>query len=208
MRVFKNAFIIIRQNWRAYLTVNLVYYGLVVVGMVIVAFHPEIQKHLLGGVRQELSSGPLAPVASAYKDGHLLQAILWTFFVNLLLGSLLTITVPSLVVPFSGFVLGMFRAVMWGLLLAPVDPSLRGGMIPHSLTLLLEGQAYILALFASYAHGKAFLWPRSVGQPTHAHGYLLGFSDTASLYAIITPTLAVAAIYEAFEVIYLVPLFK
>ncbi len=208
MRVFKNAFSIIRQNWRAYLTINLAYYGVVIAGMIFVAVRPEIQKNLLELIRQAFHSGPLVPVAEAYQGRHVLQAIFWTFFVNLLAGSFLSITVPSLIVPFSGMAVGMFRAVMWGLLLSPVNPSLRGGMIPHSLTLLLEGQAYILAMLAAYALGKALLWPRSLGEQTHGRGYLLGLRQTALLYALITPLLAVAAVYESLEVIYLVPLFK
>jgi hypothetical protein len=137
-----------------------------------------------------------------------LRAILLTFVVNLFLGSLLTITIPSLIVPFSGLLMGVFRAIVWGLLLSPAEPKFRGAMIPHSLTLLLEGQGYILAMLAAYVLGRALIWPSSVGVETHAGGYVAGLKQTGSLYVLVTLFLAVAAVYEAVEVIYLIPLFR
>jgi hypothetical protein len=42
MKMFRDAIGVIRQNWRAYLAINLLYYGVVAAGMILVAFHPEI----------------------------------------------------------------------------------------------------------------------------------------------------------------------
>jgi hypothetical protein len=209
MAVVKNALNIVRRNWQAYATINLAYYGLVAVAMIFVASHPEIQRGLLKAVGKAFQgNGPLAAAGSAYTSGNVAAAIVLTFVINLLIGSFLTITVPSMVVPFSGFLMGVTRAILWGLLLSPVDPKLSGAMIPHSLTLLLEGQGYILALLAAYVSGNAFLRPRSAELKTHTEGYLAGLRQTASLYVLVTMVLAVAAVYEALEVIYLVPLFR
>jgi hypothetical protein len=116
------------------------------------------------------------------------------------------ITLPSLVVPFSGLLMGAYRAILWGLLLSPAAPELRLIMIPHSLTLILEGQAYIMAMLAAYVHGRAFLWPRTVGVITHRAGYKVGLSRTLRIYVLVVLLLALAAIYEALEVILLVRL--
>ncbi len=208
MGMITNAVGIVRANWRAYVTINLVYYGLVVAAMLFVVSHPEIQKTLLEGIRKSFHRGPLASVGSAYQSGDVWAAIGLTFVVNLLLGSLLTLTLPSMIVPFSGFLMGATRAILWGLLLSPADPRLGGMMIPHSLTLILEGQAYILALLAVYVAGRAFIQPSAVGVETHGRGYLKGLQQTGSLYVLVTLFLAVAAVYEGFEVIYLAPLFR
>ncbi len=182
MTVLRNAISIARRNWQAYATINFVYYGLVVAAMLFVASHPEIQKQLLKSVGETFhGAGPLATLGAAYKGGHVVAAIFLTFVVNLFLGSLLSITVPSMIVPFSGFLMGITRASLWGLLLSPADAKLSGAMIPHSLTLILEGQGYILAMLAAYTSGNAFLRPRSVGVQTHADGYLEGLKQTASL---------------------------
>ena len=199
---------IVRQNGRAYATINLIYYGLVIAAMLLVAAYPEMQKTLQKGIGRSFHAGPLASVGWAYQSGNVWAAILLTFVVNLLFGSVLTITVPSMIMPFSGFLMGASRAILWGLMLSPADPRIRGMMIPHSLTLFLEGQAYILALLAVYVAGKAFIQPRSVGVVTHGKGYVQGLRQTGSLYVLVTLFLAVAAVYEALEVIYLAPLFR
>jgi hypothetical protein len=209
MAMIRDALGIVRRNWQAYITINAVYYGLVIVAMFFAASHPETQTRMLEHIRKAFAGGgPLASVSSAYQGGNLWAAVLLTFVVNLFIGSLLTITIPSMIVPFSGFLMGVTRAILWGLLLSPAEPKLRGAMIPHSLTLILEGQAYILALLAAYVSGTAFLQPSSVGVETHGGGYLTGLKQTGSLYILVVLLLAVAAIYEAMEVIYVVPLFR
>jgi hypothetical protein len=186
----------VQGNKKAYVVLNIIYYGLVVVCMVYVAFNQELQKSLLDEVGAQFMTGPLAFVGQAYVNAEVLTAILATFFVNLLIGAMATITLPSLVIPFSGILLGVYRAVLWGLLLSPANPDLRMAMIPHSITLILEGQAYILAMFAVYMQGRAFLFPQTVGMESSMKGYLEGLKRTGRLYLLITLVLAVAAVYE------------
>ncbi len=208
MNLLSRAWAVVKENRRPYIALNVAYYGLVALGMVYAAYNPAVQRALLQAVGQSLVEGPLATVGGAYGSGRVLAATALTFAVNLVAGSLAEITVPSLVVPFIGLLIGFFRALLWGLILAPVAPELARPMIPHSLTLLLEGQGYILAMLAVCVQGKAFLWPRSVGEAGHWRGYLAGLRRTGLLYVLVVLTLAVAAIYEALEVIYLVPLLR
>ena len=79
-------------------------------------------------------------------------------------------------------------------------------MIPHSLVLLLEGQAYILAMLAAFVQGKTFLFHRQSGLQTLGQGYLAGLKKSAPLYLLVIAVLALAAIYEALEVILLAPM--
>jgi hypothetical protein len=79
-------------------------------------------------------------------------------------------------------------------------------MIPHSLTLILEGQAYILVMFALYLQGRAFLWPKSAGVEGFGRGYFEGLKRTGKIYILVILTLAVAAIYEVIEVVLLAKL--
>jgi hypothetical protein len=167
-----------------------------------------VQQALIASVREAFASGPFAAVGSAYASGAVLQAMVLTFVVNLFLGTVVQITLPSLVIPFSGLLLGVVRSILWGLLLSPASPELRLLMIPHSITLLLEGQGYILALLAVYVHGKSWLFPRSAGVEVEGsawgrmlRGYAAGLRRTAYLYVWVVIVLAVAAAYEAVEVI-------
>ena len=203
MKVIQSALEPIKESCRAYIVLNLAYYGLVTCGMIYVAFNPSLQQSLLELVGSAFTEGPFSAVGSAYVRGQVLQAIVLTFVVNLFIGSIVWITLPSLVIPFSGLLLGAYRAILWGLLLSPTTPEMRLVMIPHSLVLILEGQAYILAMLAAYVQGRAFLWPRSVGVATRRQGYGLGLKRSVRIYLLVVLVLAVAAVYEALEVIFI-----
>ncbi len=206
MKAIRNALSILGEHRRPYIVLNVIYYGLVIAGMVYVSFNPSLQQWLLDAIGETYGEGgSLAVVGEAYGGGKVLLSIGLTFAVNLLVGSLALITLPSLLVPFSGLLMGVYRAVLWGLALSPAEPALARAMIPHSLTLILEGQAYVVAMLAVYLHGRAFLWPRSVDAEKPRQGYWIGVKRTASLYLLIAILLAVAAIYEALEVVFLVP---
>ncbi|HET9913572.1 MAG TPA: hypothetical protein VFQ13_16870 [Anaerolineales bacterium] len=206
--LLKSAWGLVQENRRAYIAFNIIYYGLVIIGMIYVAFNQKLQEDLLNLIGAQFMTGPLSFVGQAYVNAEVLTAIAATFLVNLFIGSFASITLPSLIVPFSGFLIGIYRAVLWGLLLSPANPDMRLIMIPHSLTLIIEGQAYILTLLAAYIQGRAFLWPKSVGVETHAKGYLEGLKRTGRLYLLIVLTLAIAAIYEVIEVVIMVKYFQ
>ena len=70
-----------------------------------------------------------------------------TFGINFFVGSVLVLTLPSCVIPGSGILVAGFRAVLWGLILVPATLQQAFVMLPHSGTLLLEGEGYILAAF-------------------------------------------------------------
>lgn len=206
MKAIRNALSILGEHRRPYIALNVIYYGLVIAGMVYVSFNPSLQQWLLDATGEAFGEGgSLAVVGEAYGEGKVLLSTGLTFVVNLLVGCLASITLPSLLIPFSGLLMGAYRAVLWGLVLSPAEPALARAMIPHSLTLILEGQAYIVAMLAVYLHGRAFLWPRSADAEKPWQGYWIGVKRTASLYLLIAILLAVAAIYEALEVVFLVP---
>jgi len=206
VRWFRSALGIVVRHKRAYLVINLAYYGLVAAAMAFVASHPEIQDALIRSVMISFGEGPLAGVAEAYQSGHVLQAMALTFLFNFFLGSVLVLLTPSMVVPFSGMFIGFVRATLWGLLLAPTTPELQAAMIPHTLTLLLEGQGYILAILAAWILGRAFVSPASVQAESWRIGYVKGLRDATRVYLLVAAVLALAAVYESLEVIYLVPL--
>jgi hypothetical protein len=207
--LLRRAWAVVRADWGIYVGLNILYYGLVILGMIYVAFfNPGLQNTLIQAVGQSFTEGPLSAVGNAYGGGQVINATILTFVVNLFMGSLVTVTLPGLIIPFSGLLMGVYRAILWGLILSPANAGMAGPMIPHSLTLILEGQAYILAMLAVYIQGKAFLKPSAYGVTGHLRGYVEGLRRTGWIYLLIVLFLAVAAIYEALEVIYLAPLFS
>jgi hypothetical protein len=195
---------ILREHWSAWLTMNLIYFGLVVAGMALVVAIPSIQESLLAQARQAVEQGALAPVAKAYRSGNVPLAAVVTLLVNLIAGAFLMITVPSLLIPFLGLLVAAWRALIWGLLFSPANPQMRLAMLPHYLTLVLEGQGYVLAMLAVYLQSRWVLQPRG----SRAAAFRVGLRQTQALYLPISIVLAIAALYEAIEVIHLVPRLK
>jgi hypothetical protein len=201
VKALRSALGVIREARRPYLILNLLYYGLVACAMGVTAFDRSLQQTLMDSVGGALTEGPLAPVLDAYTGGQVWLAIGLTFGINLLVGSFVTITLPSLVIPFSGFLLAAVRAGMWGVLFSP---QIEGGVGARELVvglmllilLFLEGQGYVLALFGAYLHGRAFLWPRTVGLTGRWQGYWHGLKEQARIYLLVALVLVIAAVYE------------
>ena len=202
MSLFTNFRRIIRQNLKLYGILSLVYYGLVIIWMIAVSHNPAWEQALRNGIRANVN----AQLMQAYADRSLLIAILLTFIHNFVLASLVAISLPSLLIPYWGVLLGAVRAVLCGLALSPSDPSYGTKLIPHSLTGLLEGQGYILAMLGVYLLWRNFFHPHQAAQTTPWGGYLVGLQQAGFLYSGVLVFLLIAAIYEAVVAIYLIPI--
>jgi len=209
MNALRNALSVIRDFRRSYISLNLVYYGLILAGMLVALACPSLQESLLKAIGQAVRQGPLAPVAQAYREGHLLSAMTKTFLINFFAGSLLVISLPSLVIPFSGLVMGVVRAAMWGLIFSPIHAQLSPAKIAVgvliAILLFLEGQGYVLAMQAAYIQSRLFLHPAEAGKTGLAQGYLAGVKRSLPVYLLVAIVLAVAAVYEATIGILLLP---
>jgi hypothetical protein len=192
------------RHVRALLALNALYFGVVVVAAGYAFLNRAAQSELTNAAVDAFSpTGSLGPLIQAYLGGELLRAILLTFLVNLILGSLVVIALPSAVVPFAGLLIGVYRAVLWGLLFAPTPGSAIGPTLwLHMPTILLEGEAYVIAMLG------VWLWWRAVisGKGHRWRAWRHGFKLQMGVYALVAVLLAAAAIYESIEVIWLLPL--
>lgn len=209
MKILRSALDVVRDARRPYVILHLAYYGIVVLAMGFTAFNRSLQQQLLDSIGEAFSPGPLAPVWDAYVGGQVLIAVALTFLVNLVLASFMTITLPSLVIPFSGFIIGGLRAATWGLLFSPELQGVSAAEVAAgafvAVLVLLEGEGYILALLAAFVHGRAFLWPGTVGAGNHKQGYWLGLKRSAKIYLLVAIVLLVAAVYEVLLVVVALP---
>ena len=203
MNTLRSSLAVVGKHRRAYLLLNVAYYGLMVAAMAYAAFHPALQRTLLDAMGEAVGTGPLRTVGGAYLGGHLLLAVVLTFAANLVGGSFAYITLPSLIVPFGGLVLGAFRALLWGLMFSPTA-VMGAGFFLLLPTIILEGQGYVLAMLAAYVQGMAFVRPKSIGAKTHGRGYWEGLKRSARIYVLVAIVLLVAAVVEAVSVIYIV----
>lgn len=200
--MLKKGLRVIADNLSLYLWCNGVYYGLVALLMLLVFLSPGIQEGLV-----EILSGQfeeegtlLGTVGAAYGSGSVPLAALYTFLVNFFVGTVVFLGLPSAIFPPLAAFLGAYRAVLWGIMFSPSLAELRQQMTWHSVTLLLEGQGYILAVFAGLAAFKGFLKPGKYEQENRLAGYMRGWREAAPLYLWVALVLAVAAVYEAITV--------
>lgn len=200
---FRNLPSLLSEYKKAYLWLNAGFYGAMAVGMLAAAIHPPLHESTIADAREQLSQPGLgASISQAYDTENVLLAIAITFAVNLGASVLLT-TLPSFVVPFLGIALVGYRAVYWGFLYTPAEHDM--SVLPHYLTLLIEGQANVLVILAVYVHGRRWLWPHSSGLTSRWAGYKSGVRATVTLTVAAAAVFFVGAVYEALEVIYLIP---
>ena len=195
---------IIKKNLSLYIWCNMAYYGLILLFMLLVFLSPEIQEQFLEEIAQQIETeGTLLGFAGeAYISGSIPRAAVVTFIINLFAGTLLFLTLPSLVFPPLAILLGAYRAALWGIMFSPSMTDLWGTMmILHSVTIFLEGQGYILAVFAGLVAFKGFLKPELYNKTGRLAGYGQGWLEAWPVYIWVVIILAVAAVYEAITVI-------
>ena len=200
MRYLRETARIVRANLGGYLALNAIMYGGFLVGMGTALVFPELNA---------------MQNASLHEDGtrDLVVSLLGNFWlfsltilaVNTLTVGVLTILLPSMIVPFVGIALAAYRGFGFGVVLAPVDDTVATTLLPHSLTILIELQAYVLVMLGAYVLGKSWLRPGAVGAHSRRQGYVRGLQQVGWLSLPALALFVVGALYEAFEIIYLVP---
>ena len=165
---------IFKKDWKLFLATNVFYFGLILIGALIALADPQMQRSLFDLAGTGLSSGPLSSVGDAYHSGSVPYAAAVTFVTNLFLGTLVEITIPSLIFPPWALFMGFVRSLMWGIMLVvPVEGIYPiGRALPHYLTLLLEGEGYVVAIFACVRQIKALLNPKDFGTDSRMKAYL------------------------------------
>lgn len=200
---FKHAYQTILANSRPYLVINAIVYGLVIIGMVTAMIFPSLAINQLETLKD---SGMTGLVRSLLHTPW--QFSLTILGVNVTTGALL-IVIPSMIVPFAGIALFAYKSFTLGLAMAPITANTVVALIPHSLTIVIEFQAYILLMFGAYILGGSWLRPATIGANNHREGYLRGLKQLGWLSLSALPLFVIGAIWEAFSLAYMVaPLIK
>jgi len=200
IRLLRKPFQIIRTNFRAYLIINAIVYGLVITGVVAALVFPNLGATQLATLED---NGTADLVRSLINNPWLFS--LTILGVNVMTGAL-RIVLPSLIVPFTGIALFAYKAFTLGLAMAPSTEIMAVALIPHSLTVLIELQAYALLMFGAYILGRSWVRPATIGARNHRQGYVRGLKQLGWLSLSTLPLFIIGAIWEAFSLRYLVPL--
>ena len=190
---------IIRANARAYLGLNALAYGLFLVGFVVGLLFPHLNEAKVTRLNDD---GTTELVRSLINQPWLFALVI--LGVNALKMGAATIVLPSMVVPFLGIPLLAYWAFTTGITLVPASDIGWVALIPHSVTLVIEMQAYILFMLGAYVLGRHWVWPRSVGADNRREGYVSGLRQLGWLSLAAFVLLVVGAVYEAFSLRYFV----
>lgn len=200
MRILRQPLHIVRSDLRPFLVLNAVAFGLFLVGFVLGLIFP--------GLVQEQSadfeaSGQTDLVLRVFQNPWLFALVI--FAVNTVTVGVVMIVLPSMVVPFLGIPLFGWKAVNIGMAIAPTTPTLWVGFIPHSLTLIIEFEAYVLFMLGAWILGRSWLRPGTIGATTRRQGYLRGLQRLAWLGLGAVVLLVVGAAWEAWSLTQLFP---
>jgi len=202
--LFDRAWEILNKNRFPYLALNGLYYGLLLALMIYAAFDAPLQSRLLETDRWAYMTGAL----SLNGEGALIQQLFGIlgkgFLFNVLASSYGGITLPSFIVPFVGIFLGLYRAVLLGIVFSPFNVEIGQIFLPHIPTMLIEGQATILAMLGAYIQGRAMIWPASIGHTSRWKAYVEGIRQNGTIYMFIMSILLISALYGVIEAALLV----
>lgn len=191
---------LIRADLRVYLLLNAVVYGLVVIGIIVGVLFPSLVDRQTASLEAD---GTADLVFSLLSNPWLFAVTI--LGVNTFRIGLLTILLPSLVVPFGGVIAFIVWTAITGVTIAPTTPNHWVALIPHSLTVVIEFQAYILLAFGAFLIGRSWLLPRTVDAVNHRQGYVRGLKRFGTMAIPALALLVIGAIYEAFSLVYLLP---
>ena len=189
----RDGFCYYRQHLRLVLCTALAYFGLMFVAGVLVT--------LPGG--RELQGSLEAEVIADFEEAFswLLTApaallVVYIFLLNLVLGTMLYITLPGAVffplAPLAVFL----RATLWGIFFVPREPLALLVALP---TILVEGFGYVLAVVPSLRLGLSWLLPRLAFKQeglSRRGAFRRGLSELGRAYLIVMIVLLVAAAIE------------
>jgi hypothetical protein len=124
--------------------------------------------------------------------GSVLLMFLFIFCFNLAIGAFAVVTLPGfLFFPLSAALL-TFRAVLWGLILSPLPQGLFLVALP---TLVLEGEAYVLA--AAVGTTVGYSWLTRPKDLTRSKAFTDTFKRDVSAYVFVILLLLTAAAVES-----------
>lgn len=197
MRIIRSVRSILRDHWRTYLISNLIVYGTLVMAMIVAVYIPGLHDAGLRSTETFLESPGSRLVVDAYTSGGVIMSALVTLLGNFLFAVLGTTTLPSLIIPFFGVAATIGRSIFIGIPYAPTSLEGLVTVIVAAPVLLIEFQAYVLAMLGSSILWRSTFMYRRRNLPSAYDGYLAGVKDSFRLYPAIIVVLIGAALVEA-----------
>jgi hypothetical protein len=177
------------------------YYGLVIVGIIIGLFYPPVSTGTASTISNQFSTA-LPGLMHAISTGDIIRIIATIFAVNSIGGSFFALTLLNTIG--LGTIIFIYRPLVWGLVYAPTSPHATTLLIFVIPTLILEGLAYIIAFTASIDLILAIIKPKSLGEESRFKAWKKAWIYNFKSYVLVLIVLFAAAVVETLTLVSLV----
>lgn len=192
---------IFRKDWKLFVASNAFLFGLFVLGAIAGLAFPDVQEALARWIERVATAGPVGTVAKTLEEENIWLGT-WQIFSHNYFVTVIFAAIPSLVFPpWILFLFGIQFFAFGVVLSLPAMLDNPVSLIPVLGTLLLEGEAYVIAIFAAMRLVVAVIWPRRFGETSVARAYIKAVIDDAKLLIVSGILLVVAAFYEAASIV-------
>jgi hypothetical protein len=194
--VLRDAHLFLAAHRQRFFTLNGLFFGTATILYLLAYLVPDVQGFgwSLGQELVRSGTGTLGWAGEAYAGGSIAYAATTTLLINFLVGTVRDITLPSAIIPGAGVLLGLLRAVLWGIVLSPTTD-----LIAHKFKLVsfIEGEGYVIAMIFATQLFMALRGPRGTRLKAYASALVLNLKGL-SMAAIV---LTVSAVVEALTVL-------
>jgi hypothetical protein len=192
---------IFKKDWKLFVASNVFLFGLFILGALVGLAFPAVHDRLVQWIEQVTTAGPIGTVSNTLEGGDIWLGT-WQIFSHNYFVTVVLAAIPSLVFP--PWILLVFGIQFFAFGIVYSIPSMIDNpvtIIPVLGTLLLEGEAYVIAIFATMRLVEALIWPRRFGEQSAIKAYLKAVVDNAKLLVVAGIVLVVAALYEAATIV-------
>ncbi|MCA1902333.1 MAG: hypothetical protein LDL53_08980 [Candidatus Hydrogenedens sp.] len=192
----------IKEHRRFFRFVNTFFYAVFFINLFTALYEPETHRLIIYYINQVFSEGNLQYIGEAYERGDILQAAINTFHNNFWVQTFLL----TILISIPPFLLGVLKNLVSfafaGYAMAPIWAGTAVRLTFHSITIVLELEAYILAVFAVLLW-TYYVWNVLFTRKNCLMKFTKGFRILISATLASACLLAIAALYEATTIILL-----
>jgi len=190
----------IYQRKKLFRFVNTFFYAVFFVNLLVALYEPETHRLIIYYINHVFSEGNLKYIGEAYEQGNIARAAITTFHNNFWMQTFLL----TILISIPPFMLGFFKNLISfsfaGYAMSPIWAGSATQLSFHSITIVLELEAYILSVFAvilwTYYFWNAIFTRKQLKNKV-SKGFRVLIASTLASGCI----LAIAGLYEAITII-------
>jgi hypothetical protein len=193
LRPLGDALDIVKKDWRLLAALNALFFCVLIIGATIAVISPELHVSMINLIGADSISGS----AGISDSSNQIQVAGLSFYSSFTY--LLVIALPSVVLPIWGPIMGAARFFIWGVTyVTPLQGGMSmGDLLPQYMLMLIQGEAYIIAIFACIRQFSVAISALGLGFRQGVTLYLRSVADNLKLLLIVIILLAMAALYQA-----------